>query len=967
MKLSGDLLKREEEDGIRGVRLRRAKDGIEQLYHSLQKSGQGGRAFLIGGGSGNGRKQLLEESAAQGRLAGLRVVGCSAGDDRTLAGGLAAQIISDLTSVSVSAREYRKIQSESEASSDEILALPTTKPLRSSFAAEHAFIDDLAKRLRAALEQAAGLVLVIIEDLQASDDASAEVIFRLARAYQSRLLVLAACTTIHGAERAGRYFAEFTKLAVHIELADADEKEVRDLLLESGFSSVASSRDALLKTPTMYAAYENGFRQSQTFGPAVGPILTDSVEPCERCDQLIALGKRQSQEGEVELAENTLREAALLAERLQDATRLTQIVLALPAWHWPGPGEGNLLAALLAQRALVIERTDSNRRAILKARLAAELSYAPDLRRYSADLAAGALKEVSATTHPSTELYVRLYRDQILRRPEQLDERLANAEDLLRLAIEAGDFGACCVAALGKSSSLMTMGDMTAADHAADFAIGIVQTSQVKFHRALSAAYRGHRAVVDGQFVSAEEEFGYCRALGETHHPPYLVDACWPGMLMPYAENDRLSELEALAEDTVRRRRSVLVFSALLSWIKIQRGSTGDASFLLERLAADEFSALSSSPEGMAGMAALAEVCAVLNRQDCAAILYERMLPYAQLNVILNPVATFGSAERYIGILALVLDRLDEAIEHFEKSLHFERRRGARLWAVYSGFELVSSLAHRGGTADRAKALDLIPILEAEATGLEMKRTSSKLREVHELVLRDEATPRLASRSSMDTLVQESGLDANHLSVESIERASANGNGQQVATFAANGEYWQVGFEGRTTSVRHRKGFELISVLVGNPGREFFATELTQQLATGGPGGPEDIRIGPSVDTPLLDAEAKRSYRERLREIRDELDQSRDANDIERVAKLEEEQDFLTRELARALGIFGNDRKFGSESERARKRVSIAITRAIRSISRHDERFARHLERSIKTGNLCCYDPDPATPVKWKL
>ena len=470
---------------------------------------------------------------------------------------------------------------------------------------------------------------------------------------------------------------------------------------------------------------------------------------------------------------------------------------------------------------------------------------------------------------------------------------------------------------------------------------------------------------MDGRFVSAEEEFGYCRALGETHDLRYLVDACWPGMLMPYSENNRLAELEALAEETVHRRRSVLVFSALLSWIKIQRGSSGDASFLLERLAADEFSALSSSPEGLTGMAALAEVCAILNRRDCAAILYERMLPYAQLNIILNAVATFGSAERYIGILALVLDRLDEAIEHFEKSLHFERRRGARSWAVYSGFELVSGLAHRGGIADRARALNLIPVLEAEATGLEMKRTLSKLREVHELVLREEAAPRYASRSSVETLTGESGSDANRLSTGFLERGSANR--QQVATFAANGEYWQVGFEGRTISVRHRKGFELISVLVRNPGREFFAMELAHELATGGLPDAEDLHVAPSVETPLLDAEAKRSYRERLREIRDELDHLREANDFERVAKLEEEQDFLTRELARALGLFGNDRKFGSESERARKRVSIAITRAIRLISTHDERFARYLERSIRTGNLCCYDPDPTTPVKWRL
>jgi hypothetical protein len=120
----------------------------------------------------------------------------------------------------------------------------------------------------------------------------------------------------------------------------------------------------------------------------------------------------------------------------------------------------------------------------------------------------------------------------------------------------------------------------------------------------------------------------------------------------------------------------------------------------------------------------------------------------------------------------------------------------------------------------------------------------------------------------------------------------------------------------------------------------------------------------------VLDAEAKRSYRERLTEIREELERLRDANDIGRAAKLEEEQDFLTRELARAIGLFGRDRKLGSESERARKRVSIAITRAITLISVHDQHFGHLLKRSIRTGNtgnVCSYSSDPENPIRWIL
>jgi tetratricopeptide (TPR) repeat protein len=906
------------------------------------------------------------------------------------------------------------------------------KSLSSGSGNKGSFTDssNLVDRLCAALERAAASTpfLLIVDDLHEADDVSAEAIAVAAREVGlMRLMIVASCLSVDGAEQAARLsLAKFAGLAVHLRLAgpnELGEKQPSDLPPQHGFEprqGSDKSRGALVPAPVPAAttsrdlaisfstrADEDDHLEelslSTQVAPAQSPVgetvathgadggnynkqqvhaavvdsadSSDSAAARERCELLIALGEAQSRKGEKEAAENSLREAAALAERLQDPARLTRIVLALPAWHWPGPGETNPLALLLAQRALVIERADGCRRAILMARLAAELSYSPADQRHSTNLAGAAMEQVLARTDPQSELYVRLYRDQVLRQPEQLSERLVNAEEIMRLAIEAGDYGACVVAALGKSSSLTTMGDMAAAEHAAEFAIGIVPTSQVRFHHGLSAAYRAYRAVTHGRFADAAQEFGRCRVLADAYNLPYLVDACWPTMLVPYGEEERLSELEAMAEDTVRRRPSVLVFSALLSWLKIQVGCFADASFLLERLAADEFANLSSSAEGLVGMAALAGVCTALNRPDCAAILYDRLLPCAELNATLNAVAAFGSIERYVGILASVLGRLDEAIGHFEKSFRFDRRSGARPWAIYSGCELASSLARRGTAEDRARALGLLSLLESEAAGLKMKRALSRLSETRELLSGGEVTA-TKSRETTATLIVDpvipNAKDGSNRTGESAapqKSAGAAGvlsdsgqrdpvKGERVAMFCRRGEYWQVGYQGRTSSLRHRRGLELISFLVRHPGRDIFALELTHEGEVHPRArGPEDRRDADSAGPPVLDAEAKRSYRERLREIRDELEKLREANDFERAAKLEEEQDFLTRELARAIGLFGRDRKFGSESERARKRVSIAITRAIRLISLHDEHFGRYLELSIRTGNLCCYTP----------
>jgi hypothetical protein len=257
-----------------------------------------------------------------------------------------------------------------------------------------------------------------------------------------------------------------------------------------------------------------------------------------------------------------------------------------------------------------------------------------------------------------------------------------------------------------------------------------------------------------------------------------------------------------------------------------------------------------------------------------------------------------------------------------------------------------------------------------------MKRALLKLSETRKLLSggrakarpegREASIPNAKERSNSESTAPQKRADGVRART-SIEEYDP-GNGERVAIFSRNGEYWQVGYQGYTSSIGHRRGLELISFLLQHPGQECLAMELTHEgEARRRAYGPEDRRVGDDTGAPVLDAEAKRSYRERLREIRDEVENLREANDVERASKLEEEQDFLTRELARALGLFGRDRKFGSEAERARKRVSIAITRAIRLLSLHDEHLGRYLERSIRTGNLCCYIPDPGNPVKWSL
>jgi tetratricopeptide (TPR) repeat protein len=177
--------------------------------------------------------------------------------------------------------------------------------------------------------------------------------------------------------------------------------------------------------------------------------------------------------------------------------------------------------------------------------------------------------------------------------------------------------------------------------------------------------------------------------------------------------------------------------------------------------------------------------------------------------------------------------------------------------------------------------------------------------------------------------------------------------------FRREGDYWSVAFEGRTVRVRDLKGMRYLAQLLAHPGREFHVVDLVaaetgQQIALGDAGA-------------ILDERAKSAYRRRLAEIEDDIEQARALEDAEREAQADAERGFLVRELARAVGLGGRDRRAGSASERARSGVTRAVRQGIARIGEHHPQLGEHLTRSVRTGTYCTYAPDPsdATSSRW--
>lgn len=200
----------------------------------------------------------------------------------------------------------------------------------------------------------------------------------------------------------------------------------------------------------------------------------------------------------------------------------------------------------------------------------------------------------------------------------------------------------------------------------------------------------------------------------------------------------------------------------------------------------------------------------------------------------------------------------------------------------------------------------------------------------------------------------------------------------RTCLFFRRGEYWTVGYSGQSFALHDLKGLAYIRYLLEHPGEEFHAFDLIHTVENRSAADTGDSMralhdadvhsIGGLGDAgEMLDAEAKKQYARKLAELRSELDDLREKGDADRADEVQSEIDFIAREITRAVGKGGRDRRAGSVAERARLNVSRAIWAACEKIASHDPAFSEMLSKTIRTGSFCSFVPDPRVPAAWQL
>jgi len=173
-----------------------------------------------------------------------------------------------------------------------------------------------------------------------------------------------------------------------------------------------------------------------------------------------------------------------------------------------------------------------------------------------------------------------------------------------------------------------------------------------------------------------------------------------------------------------------------------------------------------------------------------------------------------------------------------------------------------------------------------------------------------------------------------------------------------SGAVWEVKFAGKTAHVEDSVGWRYIVHLIRHK-RKCFAPHVLEAEAFD-----REVVRHFSGDAVLDDAtlEARRVEYEELCDLRD---QAIAAGSSEMAASYQSKIDKLGKTVSAGLPFRGHVPRLGSQMEKARVAVTMAIGRAKKAVDQRHEPLAVHLVRSIFTHGSCRYEPAP--DCVWKI
>jgi eukaryotic-like serine/threonine-protein kinase len=465
-------------------------------------------------------------------------------------------------------------------------------------------------------------------------------------------------------------------------------------------------------------AYEEAARQ---YAMALEALhLADPGDEQERCELLLSLGEAQIRAGDSPAAKEAFLDAAGVARRIGLPRQLARAAAGYGGRIvWARGADDDRLVPLLEEGLAGLDQDDVELRARLLSRLAGALRDEPSRDRRDA-LSREAVELARRSGNPAALAYALDGRTSAVVAPDTVAERLALGTELREVAERIGDTERVMSGHMARLIAQLQVGDVRGAEvdleAASRVARGLRQPAQLWQVVGAQALL----ALAAGRFADADELVRQALALGERALPGAAIPV---HVHQRYALCDfrgKLEEIEPAIRALLTEYPARPALHCALSPLLARLGRLPEAKRVFDDLARDDFSALPFDQEWLYGMSMLAETSALLGDADSAAVMHELLAPWAASNAVDVGEGFRGSVSRYLGLLAMTMERWSDAARHFESALEMNERMGARPWLAHTQFDYGSMLLARNapGDGDRTRELFSEAISTYEELGM---------------------------------------------------------------------------------------------------------------------------------------------------------------------------------------------------------------------------------------------------------
>lgn len=693
--------------------------------------------------------------------------------------------------------------------------------------------------------------------------------------------------------------------------------------------AVRGSLDAARRAARMFAFDDAAGILTRAFDV----VDATRIDPRGRAEALVLLGEAFMRTGEPGKGRIACVEAAAIARKLADPLLLADAALACGAEIAIARIDDTLIR-LLREALDVVPEGELALRARVLARLAGAEQPAPDPRGPMARA-----REAIALARSSGDRFtLRMalqYAGSALVDFAAPEERAPLAREMHDLAVEAGDIPSAFRAKLRLFLDHLELGDRSAANACSEDLTRIAESlgSFAAGMRASATMTRACLAASRGGFPDALRLVdAACSGSGADAVVAATTEWALLFRIGLSFLRDQVEDVEPLAaslRDAWQQRVPVLAQWAALI-IATARGRLGDLDGAKKAIAPFQ----RNDPGWTAEPAAVhlsGELVFLLKDAEWA----RELLPIARgltsrfVSWGQQALIVFYPFDAIVGQLEATLGRSEEAFASFERAERRANEAGslpAIAWTLYW---------HARARAEHGD------IATADALARRARATCGEVR-----------MDRLAERVDALAVPTKTGSPPLRETSASRPRPTA---GFDFA-LRRDGEIWTItigrGLTAKELRLKDSRGMGILARLVNEPGREMHVMFLGSDGADAGDLG----SAGDVLDTPAI---AK--YRARIEDVRAGIDEAERFGDGGRAGKLREELDFLVREVAATVGVFGRSRKAAAVAERARVNVQRRVKDAIRRIGEQSPELGEYLGWTIRTGTFCSYRP-PGLP-----